>query len=225
MDSLLEISTKPTDIETWDQVLHEDTLVNGFRAEIISRLTEHRENGKRAAQVILDALDNVIRVGWALNDARRELKKAPGAYHAWIELNLPIGVTQANLYAQISKSFDRDEENIEFTQRLRDLAGLEPLLLEVSVERSLKQQIIEVNASSFADLMRVAGIAKGKTLALASGSRQEKPAFLKLGKSISMTIVRMNRLNKLSPISEWGEQEKRAIKDDLRPLVELFRSL
>jgi hypothetical protein len=212
-------------VETWDHVLHEDTFVEGLRAEIISRLEDHKQNGRKAAEIILDTLDNAIRIGWALLDIRKELKKAPGAYHSFIELNLPIGVSQANLYAQISRSFDRDEANVEFTRQLRDISGLDPLLIEVSVEKSLKQQIIEVNASSFADLMRVAGIAKGKTLALSTGNRQEKPAFLKLGKSISMTIVRMNRLNKLSPISGWGEQEKRAIKDDLKPLVDLYATL
>jgi hypothetical protein len=200
-------------------------IIDLLKEEIKERLEIHKDVAKRAATLIIETLDNAIRIGWCLIDIRKEFRNVPGAFESFVERNLPIGRTQAYKYAQIARGFQRDEENLGRHKEMRAMLGLTPILLDVFFPVHLKQQILATNANSFADLMRTAGIAKPKSIGNSMVRFENKPAFLRFGKTLSMAWVRFNRINKESPIENWAPEEKRALKDDLKPLVELYNSL
>jgi hypothetical protein len=223
----MEPSTNSTISSSIQTIAPSSVAINLLALEINDRLNKHQDNGENAAAAILEALDNVIRIGWALSDIKHEMKGDSDIFNHFVDRNLPISVTQAHNYARVARSFDRDEENIELTSRIREMAGLDPLLIDVSVPKHLKQQIKYVRSNLFQDLLRTAGVSKGKKqLELTDRKPPEpKPAFLRLGKSISTAWVRFVRINKESPISGWGNEERKAVKEELKPLVDLYNQL
>ncbi len=196
-----------------------------YEKQLHSRLDQHRELGANAVNFVLETIENYVRTGWLLVDIKLEMHGVEGAFESWVERNLPISISQAYRYIKASTTFERDSENLADVNSVREAVGLSPLLLEVDCGPNLLDQIVERKANSFADLMRDAGISKPKTLSLPAIPKEQKPAFLKLGKALSAAYVRFQRINKVDPIDAWGTQEKRAICDSLKPLADLYQGL
>jgi hypothetical protein len=208
MESVLETSS-------------EMSLIDNMGVELRNRLSRHQEIGKNAAEAILEALENIVRVGWLLADVRYELKGCEEAFETWVDCNLPIGVSQALNYVRVCKHFERDQENIAW----REKCGLDPMLIDVIGELTVRQQILAVSANSFADLMRVAGVAKPKPALPSSDKKTERPPFFKAIKTLSAADVRLTRLNKISPFSDLSDMERSDLAHALMPFVALYNEI
>jgi hypothetical protein len=55
--------------------------------------------------------------------------------------------------------------------------------------------------------------------------RITKPAFLKAGGAVSAAHVKLWRVFKMDPLETWGPQELRALRDDLRYMVQLAQDI
>jgi hypothetical protein len=203
------------------EIVSPRTNVETLTGAICERIELHKNNGQRAASLVLETLENVVRIGWHLLDLKSEFRKLSGGYESYVDRNLPVSLRQAQRYTQVARQFKRDAEYLEFSSRLRQSAGLSDTLTYDQPASPLKEQIIAANAHSFSEMLRVAGVAKPKPLASATNQVQAKPMFLRLGKSLSMAVVRVNRINRESPIESWGRMERDAIIQDLEPLVKL----
>jgi hypothetical protein len=194
-----------------------------LKTEISSLVDRQRSAGRKAADAIMETLEVTVRLGWRLRDLSKELTGVSGTLEAYCERNLPISYRQAQRYMKGSRLFQRDHQDFEFQSQLRRQVGL-PELAPVKAESPLRDQIIALNANSFAEVLRLSGLSKSKVQTL-SPPRSERPLFLRVGKSISMSVVRLNRALKLEPLENWGTEERKAVLADLQPLLELADKL
>jgi hypothetical protein len=212
--------------------------LNFFLIAIQKFLELHKDVGPEVAQGNLTLLENTVRVGWALNDIKRELSSnwedgGASAFEAFIENRLPISIAQANAFAVESRRFKRDVQDLQFNAEVRRACGLEPLLVLDIFSAPLREQIAKLPASRFASLMRLSGLQKPRvsqkmlTDIPPQGMPrvQDKPAFLKIGAVLSRTWTKIQRISKATPIEELGEEERQAIARDLRPFVELYERI
>jgi cell division protein FtsB len=206
--------------------------LNFFLTTIENFLQYHKIFGPQIAQDNLSLLENIVRIGWVLNDIKRELKDG-GAFELFIENRLPISSAQANAFAAESRRFKRDVKDLQFNAEVRKYCGLKPLLELNVFNAPLREQIAKLPASRFASLMRLSGLQKPRVsqkmlmdIPLQGMPRlQDKPAFLKVGAVLSRTWVRIQRISKATPIEELGDEERQAIARDLRPFVELYERI
>jgi hypothetical protein len=194
-----------------------------LKTEITSLVDRQQAAGRKAADAIMETLEVTVRLGWRLRDLSKELTGVSGALDAYCERNLPISYRQAQRYMKGSRLFQRDKQDFDFQSELRRTVGL-PELAPVKAVSSLRDQIVALNANRFAEVLRLSGLAKSKVQAI-SPPRSEKPIFLKAGKSVSMCVVRFNRILKLEPLETWGRQERQAVLSNLQPLLELADKL
>src|SRR3954465_1226608 len=78
--------------------------------ECLERLEAHNRNGVSAVDIIFTTLENIVRLGFALCDIRKEMNSIEGAFEFWVTDNLPVGLRQAQRYMQASRTFDRDKQ-------------------------------------------------------------------------------------------------------------------
>jgi hypothetical protein len=199
------------------------TAITGvFTGAIRERFALHKQLGRSAAQIMLDALENVVRMGWLLSDLKREFKHVSGAYETHVTNTCEIGVRQADRYIEASKGFQRDALNMAESAELAAAGGITPDMFSIPHPVTLREQIKQENANSFADLLRKADLAKPKQLTGATERFDDKPLVFKISKALSMVQMRINRTLKGVDLATWSFREKQLLIDRLKPLVEFY---
>src|ERR1700728_2545080 len=106
-----------SDLQTLTQT--SPSLIKVLADEVVERIDHHKKISREAAILILEVLENIVRLGWALIDINKEFKGLEGGFNSFIERNLPVGRSQAYNYMQVAKRFRRDAENLGRHQEVR----------------------------------------------------------------------------------------------------------
>jgi hypothetical protein len=205
-------------------------LVLALSDEVQKRLDVQNDITAKAAQGILETLENYVRTGWLLAEIKSEFRKFPGAFDDFVEHRFNVEVAQINNYIRVANQFQKDRQALIESSELKQTLGVTDSLIDEDItELSLQDQLIEVSPNSFSDLLRRASLAKPRLVKDRTPDLIPSPnirqSYLKLGKSITTTVVRLNRIDKEDAIANWTPEEKASLKRDLEPLMDLYKNL
>jgi hypothetical protein len=102
---------------------------------------------------VVDLLENSIRVGFYLSDAKSYLA-GDGKFIQWVEQHCKMSYARANQLHRLSKHFSRDLVDSQQRERL----GITPTGLDVAIGQHVRNQISATGAKSLSDLFRCVGI-------------------------------------------------------------------
>lgn len=194
----------------------------GFLGELISDSIGKLDSLKRSASTaILDLLEQNLRLGWYLEDARHYLRKE-GTYVAWIEQTCPLSYGHTTRLRQLAKHFCRD--SIDNSQRLKLGINI-PGLIENG--EHLRRQIAASQCGSMSDLFRYAGLLPdrpGPNDANGNGNGNGDHAQTRFKVFAGMLKSLEKKSMGVDP-DRLSAQQKAQLCANLRPLADLYATL
>lgn len=194
----------------------------GFLPELITDSIGKLDSLKRSASTaIIDLLEQNLRLGWYLEDARHYLRKE-GTYVAWIEKTCPLSYGHTTRLRQLAKHFCRD--SIDNLQR-RKLGIVIPGLLENG--EHLRRQIAASECGSMADLFRYTGLlpdrasTNGKNDKNGNGKHPSPDRFTEFSRSLES----LEKQTKQLKVDRLSSEDRTALLSKLRPIVSFYASL
>jgi hypothetical protein len=193
-----------------------------FLRELIGDGLQRNETLFRTASAgVVDLLENSIRVGFYLSDAKSYLA-GDGNFIKWLEENFEISYPRANQLHRLSKHFSRDL--IDSQQRAR--LGIQPKGLDAAIGPHVRNQITATGAKSLSDLFRVTGILPPLAIQDSSapnGDREHaSPSRFKQLEDLLETLEKRAKKLKANRLSS-AQREK--LITHLKPLVNLYSTL
>jgi hypothetical protein len=219
--------------QTVEESLHADCEPLEFLKELVADGLQKNETLFRAASAgVVDLLENSIRVGFYLSDARAYLV-GEGKFIRWVEANFKISYPSANRLRRLSTHFSRDLVDSQQRERL----GISPKGLDVAIGPHVRNQITATGARSLSDLFRVTGILPPLSLpgrrasADAHHGRRNgsaptpEPAPAPSNFRIADLFERMQELAENTDPARLSSYERKALRDRLLPIVKLYSAL
>jgi len=210
-----EITVSPNSPE----VAHENIESLEFLRELVSDgLQRHETLFRAASSEILNCLENAVRCGFYLQDARAELA-ADGKFVQWIESNFPISYARANQLRRLSGHFSRDLVDAQQRQRL----GITPKGLDSAIGPHVRNQITSTGAKSLSDLFRLTGILPPLSLPDTNGNGKH-PGSSKFVQFESLLDTLETRAKHLK-VDRLSSDQREKLLCRLRPIVNFYATL
>jgi len=191
----------------------------GFLSELITDSIGKLDSLKRSASTaIIDLLEQNLRLGWYLEDARHYLRKE-GTYVEWIEKTCPLSYGHTTRLRQLAKHFCRD--SIDNLQR-RKLGIVIPGLLENG--EHLRRQIAASECGSMADLFRYTGLLPdraGTSAPNGNGKHKSPNRFTEFERSLEALEKQTKQLS----VDRLSSEQRSELLSKLRPLINFYTSL
>jgi len=193
----------------------------GFLSELITDSIGKLDSLKRSASTaIVDLLEQNLRLGWYLEDARHYLRKE-GTYVEWIEKTCPLSYGHTTRLRQLAKHFCRD--SIDNLQR-RKLGIVIPGLLENG--EHLRRQIAASECGSMADLFRYTGLLPDRASANGhKGNGNGKAPAADRFQEFSRSLEGLSQQTKQLSIDNLSSEQKQKLVCLLRPILTWYSDL
>jgi hypothetical protein len=145
-----------------------------FLTELINDgLNRHQNLSRTLANNVIDSVENCVRVGWALSDARTYLAQ-PGSYQKWMGDHFgQVSSGWLLRLRKLSAAFSRDLSDVKQRERLGiTVEGLPAVTSSVH----LRTQLADAASRSLNHLFRMTGVLSPVPSDAAGGKKARSPA-------------------------------------------------